>query len=100
MVILKGLPALIAKISNNRIVPENFERRETWQKPAGGIAPLWLRKLARGDKKFWLPEENDIRITLSTHIKDENETDRRLSHEKNGVRHQIVEAPNDQKYDV
>ena len=94
MVILKGLPVLIAKISNNRLVPENFERRETWQKQAGGLAPLWLRKLARGDKKFWLPEENDIRVTLPTHTKDEKENDSRSSqHDMIGVCHQIVEVP-------
>jgi AGZA family xanthine/uracil permease-like MFS transporter len=90
MLILKGLPTLIAKISNNRLVPENFERRETWHKPAGSITPLWLRKLARGDKKFWLPE---VQVTLSTHTKDESATGSRSSHEKIEVRHQIVEVP-------
>jgi AGZA family xanthine/uracil permease-like MFS transporter len=100
MVILKGIPLLIAKISNNRLVPEQFERREIWHTPAGGSAPLWMRKLARGDKKFWLPEEDDILVTLPAHTKVSKETNSHLSHEKVMVRHQIVEVPRDGKYDV
>jgi len=110
MVILKGLPFLVAKISNNRLVPEHYEKREIWHKPTGVIAPLWMRKLARGDKKFWLPErdvpegnmlEGDvIHITLPTHTIDEKVTDSPSLHEVAGVRHQIVEVPHNKKYDV
>ena len=77
MFILKGLPLLIATISKNRFVPGDFERREIWQKPTGGFAPLWMRRLASGDKKFWLPED-DVPSGLPTHTK---ETD---SHSSNG----------------
>jgi hypothetical protein len=105
MVILKGLPFLVAKISNNRLVPEHYEQREIWHKPTGVIAPLWMRKLARRDKKLWLPEgdvpEGDVvHITLPTHTKDEKKTDSDSLHEMAGVRHQIVEVPHDKKYDV
>jgi len=105
MVILKGLPFLIAKISNNRLVPEHYEKREILHKPTGVIAPLWMRRLARGDKKFWLPDrdmpEGDvIHITLPTHTVDEKVTDSPSLHEVAGVRHQIVEVSHNGKYDV
>jgi len=68
---LKGLPLLVAKVSNNRVVSEDFEKYELWQKLAGGFAPLWMRKLARGDKKLWLPD-GDIPSALPTHTKDDS----------------------------
>lgn len=74
MLILKGLPLLIAKISNNRLVPEDFENREIWQKPTGGFAPLWMRRLANGETKFWLPED-DIPAVLPTHTRGGKETE-------------------------
>ncbi len=77
MFILKGLPLLVSIISKDRLVPEDFERREIWQKPTGGFAPLWMRKLASGNKKFWQSEDN-IPAALPTHTK---ETD---SHSSNG----------------
>jgi len=99
MVILKGLPLLVAKISNSRLVPEHYEQREVWHKPTGGTAPLWIRKLVRGDKKFWQPEGDDICVTLPVHTKDE-ETDSHSLHCKVGVRHQVVEVPHNEWYDI
>lgn len=111
MVILKGLPLLIAKISNNRIVPEDFENREMWHKPAGGFAPLWMRKLARGDKKFWLPED-DIPSALPTYTKgDSPSSDNGKIAEKDvppplhslplaGAHHHNDEDPQDEKHEV
>jgi len=108
MVILKGLPLLVAKISNNRLVPKDFEHRETWHKPAGGFAPVWMRRLASGDKKFWLPED-DTPAALPTHTKDAKETDSRSSKQEvpplhspppAGLHHHTDEDPHDEKYDV
>jgi AGZA family xanthine/uracil permease-like MFS transporter len=109
MLILKGLPLLVAKISNNRLVPGDFERREIWQKPAGGFAPLWMRRLASGDKRFWLPKD-DIPAALPTHTK---ETDSRSSNGKvakevvplhspppAGLPHPTDEDPHDEKHDI
>ena len=100
MVILKGLPFLVAKISNGRLVPEHYEEREIWHKPTGVIAPLWMRKLARGDKKFWLPEGDHIHITLPTHTEDGKGTDGHSLPGTVGVHHQIVEVPHDKKDDI
>ena len=100
MVILKGFPFLVAKISNNRLVPENFEHSETWHRRAGGFAPLWMRKLAHGDKKFWRPED-EVRVALPIPTKDGKETDSPSSQEKNvGISHQIIEISHDKKYDA
>jgi hypothetical protein len=114
MFLLKGLPLLVAKISNNRFMPEDFERREIWKRPSGGFAPPWMRRVASGDTKFWLAED-DIPAALPTHTKDGEETNSRSSHEKMtkedvppplhspppvGAHHHISEAPNDEKYDV
>jgi hypothetical protein len=114
MFILKGLPFLVAKISKNRLVPEDFEHREIWRKPSGGFAPPWMRRLARGDKRFWLPED-EVPATLPTHTKDGKETDSRSSHEKItekdvppplhspppvGVHHHPVEVLHDENHDV
>jgi len=111
MFILKGIPLLVAKISNNRLVPNGFENREIWHKPAGGFVPLWMRKLARGDNKFWLPED-DVPTTPSTH---KQETFSGSSHEKTAenvrpaslhtlppaeVVHQTAEVPHNEQYGV
>jgi len=74
MAILKGLPILVAKVSNNRLVPENFEQREILHMRTGELVPLWMRKLARGDKTVWLPTDNVILVTLPTHTKGEKDT--------------------------
>lgn len=114
MFILKGLPLLIAKLSNNRLVPDRFEHRDVWHKPAGGFALPWMRELAQGDKKFWLPDRNTP-ATLPTPTKDGKETYSGSSHEKRsendppspahslppppGV-HQFVEGTHNERYDV
>ena len=110
MVILKGLPLLVAKISNGHFVPENFENREGWQKPAGGFAPLWMRRLARGDRRFWLPEDG-IPSALPSYTKDDSRSsDNGNVAEKDvppplhslplaGVHHHIDEDPRDEKHD-
>jgi len=113
MFILKGLPLLVGKLSNNRLVPEHFEHREIWHKPAGGFVLPWMRKLTREDKKFWLPED-DTPATLPIPAKDEKETYSRSSHDKvskndlpspshplspAGV-HKAVETTQNEKYEV
>lgn len=100
MVILKGLPFLVAKISNTSLVPEHYEEREIWHMPTGIIAPLWMRKLARGDKKFWLPEGDHIQIVLPTHTEDGKGTDGHSLHGIVDIRHQIVEVPHNKKDDI
>lgn len=102
MVILKGLPFLVDKISNGRFVPEHYEQREIWHMTTGPIAPLWIRKLVCRDKtkECGVPEGDVLHITLPTHTKDEKENGSRSSHEMAGVHHQIVEVPRNNRYDV
>jgi adenine/guanine/hypoxanthine permease len=41
MVILKGIPWALNKFTAGRICPPNYEDREDWGFPSGGLAPQW-----------------------------------------------------------
>lgn len=41
MVILKGIPWALNKFTAGRIRPPNYEDREDWGFPSGGLAPQW-----------------------------------------------------------
>lgn len=30
--------------------------KEEWNAPTGGIVPLWIRKVIRGDRRFWVDD--------------------------------------------
>ncbi|CCA67173.1 probable Purine Transporter AzgA [Serendipita indica DSM 11827] len=62
MVILKGVPWAISKATGGRIQPPNYEAREDWGFPSGGLAPQWAKKLAKGDRRFWVPDEDEIAL--------------------------------------
>lgn len=45
---------IIAKISQGRIIPPNYEQKDYWTyKVRGGLIPGWLKRLCRGKKDFW-----------------------------------------------
>ncbi|TVY44792.1 putative xanthine/uracil permease [Lachnellula occidentalis] len=45
---------IIAKVSQGRIVPPNYEQKDYWTyKVRGGLLPQWLKRLCRGKKDFW-----------------------------------------------
>ncbi|CAE6451696.1 unnamed protein product [Rhizoctonia solani] len=58
-VLLNTLPWAIRRLSGRRISPPGYEdEREPWSIPEDGIFPLWMRKLARGDRRFWTDDED------------------------------------------
>jgi len=58
--LINGTALALSSISGGRIVPAGYYTdREDWSYPAGGVIPLWLRKLAHGDKKFWTNDLED-----------------------------------------
>jgi len=45
---------LLAKASQGRILPLNYEQKDYWTyKVRGGLLPGWLKRLCRGKKDFW-----------------------------------------------
>lgn len=42
-ILLNGIPWLIRKISNDRILPANYGSAESWVIPPGGIVPIWMK---------------------------------------------------------
>lgn len=58
MVVVKVVPALIYRLSGGRLAPAHFDTAEEWTIPEGGLAPLWMRRIANG-KKPWLSEEEE-----------------------------------------
>ncbi|KIM32264.1 hypothetical protein M408DRAFT_326887 [Serendipita vermifera MAFF 305830] len=96
MIILKGIPWGLNKISGGRIQPPNYEDREDWGFPSGGLAPMWAKKLAKGDKKFWEADEDSV--DLPRHHQEEGESpsfdEKREKHSGTGTPpHLVHEAP-------
>jgi AGZA family xanthine/uracil permease-like MFS transporter len=45
---------LLAKASQGRIIPPNYEQKDYWTyKVRGGLLPGWLKRLCRGKRDFW-----------------------------------------------
>ncbi|KAF8714707.1 xanthine uracil permease, partial [Rhizoctonia solani] len=59
-VLLNTLPWAIRRLSGRRISPPGYEdEREPWSIPDDGLLPLWMRKLARGDRRFWTDDGDE-----------------------------------------
>jgi len=58
--LINGTALVLSSISRGRIVPAGYYTdREEWSYPAGGLVPVWLRKISRGDRKFWIDDLED-----------------------------------------
>ncbi|KAG8756926.1 hypothetical protein FRC12_010433 [Ceratobasidium sp. 428] len=58
-VLLNTLPWAIRRLTGRRISPPGYEdEREAWEIPEDGLLPLWIRKLARGDRRFWTDDDD------------------------------------------
>jgi len=58
--LINGTALALSSISGGRIVPTGYYTdREEWIYPEGGVIPAWLRRLGRGDKKFWMGDVED-----------------------------------------
>jgi len=44
-ILLNGIPLIIRRLSGGRIVPANYDAKEPWIIPPGGIVPVWIQKL-------------------------------------------------------
>jgi hypothetical protein len=63
-IILNTLPWGIRKLTGRRISPPGYEdEREEWAIPEDGLVPLWMRKIARGDKRFWADDGEEDYVT-------------------------------------
>ncbi|KAL2121777.1 hypothetical protein VTJ04DRAFT_2232 [Mycothermus thermophilus] len=52
--LINTLVWIVEKASGGRIVPPNKDEKEPWSwRVEGGFAPTWMRKVAKGDVKFW-----------------------------------------------
>ncbi|CRL30944.1 Xanthine/uracil/vitamin C permease [Penicillium camemberti] len=60
-IVLNGTVWVIEKITDGRIMPPNKDEKDPWTwRIAGGLFPPWVRRLARGKKDFWRPENEDV----------------------------------------
>ncbi|KAG9091864.1 hypothetical protein FRC06_000349 [Ceratobasidium sp. 370] len=58
-ILLNTLPWAVRRLSGRRISPPGYEdEREAWAIPEDGLLPLWMRKLARGDRRFWVDDDD------------------------------------------
>jgi adenine/guanine/hypoxanthine permease len=70
-VIINGVALIIRKSSGGRILTHEWDRSEKWVMPVGGFVPLWMRRLARGDKKFWVDDTaHDVKAPESDHASE------------------------------
>lgn len=65
--------------------------REEWSLPPGGLLPLWLRKLIRGDRHFWLDD------TEAGHL-SYHDQQRQLDLQMSGQHRTMVENPHAAKF--
>lgn len=57
-ILLNTLPWGIRKLTGRRISPPGYDdERDPWAIPDDGLVPLWMRKIARGDRRFWTDDE-------------------------------------------
>jgi AGZA family xanthine/uracil permease-like MFS transporter len=53
-IILNAGAWVMAKISNGRIVPYDYEQKDYWSyKVRGGLLPGWVKRAAKGKRDFW-----------------------------------------------
>ncbi|KDN48908.1 hypothetical protein RSAG8_02261, partial [Rhizoctonia solani AG-8 WAC10335] len=58
-ILLNTLPWAIRRLTGRRISPPGYEdEREPWALPEDGLIPRWMRKLARGDRRFWADDDD------------------------------------------
>lgn len=65
--LINGLNALVMKLSKGKWKPENFEAKEKWTKPPGGLVAPWMRRVMAGDKKFWRDPEMERQMNERTY---------------------------------
>ncbi|TIC69709.1 hypothetical protein E3Q01_00328 [Wallemia mellicola] len=59
-VVINTIPAIIRKLTKNKISPPDYDRKDVyWDTQRAYFVPPWMRRLAKGDKKFWKGDEHD-----------------------------------------
>jgi adenine/guanine/hypoxanthine permease len=48
---------LIKAATRGKLVPPNYEEKEHWEHPKGGVAPVWAKRLFQGKRDFWREED-------------------------------------------
>ncbi|KAJ7124929.1 permease family-domain-containing protein [Mycena epipterygia] len=83
--VLNGIPWVITRLTNGRIVPPNLDMSEEWVVPPGGMIPFWIRKLTGN-----VQEDDDTGVPLEVRGHPSNDSDAR-SEKTDDV--SMVEAP-------
>jgi AGZA family xanthine/uracil permease-like MFS transporter len=56
--IINTLVFIVERASGGRLVPANKESKELWTyRVQGGFFPPWITRLAKGNKKFWVSDD-------------------------------------------
>ncbi|KZV98922.1 xanthine/uracil permease [Exidia glandulosa HHB12029] len=69
-VLLNFIPWLIRRATNGRIQPPGYEDAERWTVPPGGFVPLWMKRAAKGDSRFWMEPTEPTSETSAAPVKD------------------------------
>lgn len=65
--------------------------REEWSLPPGGLLPFWLRKLLRGDRRFWVDDTKEGHLSYL-------DQQRQLDLQMHGSDRRMVENPHAHKF--
>jgi AGZA family xanthine/uracil permease-like MFS transporter len=68
-ILLNGIPLAIRKLSGDRIFPANYDAKEPWIIPPGGIVPIWIQKLTGRyvDPRFEVEMEQRHELEMQRH---------------------------------
>ncbi|KAG1755270.1 permease family-domain-containing protein [Suillus paluster] len=92
-VIINGFVWIVAKLSNNTIMPPNYDASEPWVVPPGGIVPTWIKILINRNTQlieespseyaFQVRQRHHSNISVDTTSQETARTPQKLTfHEK------------------
>ncbi|TIB38427.1 hypothetical protein E3P86_01634 [Wallemia ichthyophaga] len=59
-VALNSIPAAIRYLTKNKISPPDWDRKDVyWETQRAYFVPPWMKRLAKGDKRFWRGDDDD-----------------------------------------
>jgi AGZA family xanthine/uracil permease-like MFS transporter len=90
-IIINGFVWVVSKISNNRILPPNYDASEPWVIPPGGIVPTWIKILVNRNTRVIqeAPAEYPFQVRgRHSNISVETTSQDRFSHHKATLIHE------------
>ncbi|KAF7626423.1 putative nucleoside transporter [Aspergillus flavus] len=77
---------IVEKASFGRIVPPNKDEKDPWTwKLPGGFFPPWVKRAARGKKKFWQPDEENEGVVPDGSVSSNDRGEKSGFKSKSGV---------------